>query len=58
VRHLVQEARLRWNLKQLVANVYAENIGSAKVLKRCGFLIEQTSGQEGTNLEYWFGLSI
>lgn len=58
VRHLVQEARLRWNLKQLVANLYAENIGSAKVLKRCGFLIEHPSGQEGTGKEYRFGLSI
>lgn len=58
VKHLVQEAQLRWNLKQLIANVYAANIGSAKVLKRCGFLIEHASGQEGTDQEYRFGLSI
>jgi len=58
VKHLVQEAKLRWNLNQLVANVYAANIGSAKVLKRCGFLIEHTSGQEGTDQKYRFGLSI
>ncbi|CAI8955744.1 Acetyltransferase [Pseudomonas sp. IT-P100] len=58
VKHLIQEARLRWNLKQLVANVYAANIGSAKVLARCGFLIEHPSGQEGTAQEYRFGLSI
>ncbi|MHC8382387.1 GNAT family N-acetyltransferase [Pseudomonas sp. LB3P14] len=58
VRHLIQEAQLHWNLKQLVANVYAGNIGSAKVLKRCGFLIEHLSRQEGTVHEYRFGLSI
>lgn len=58
VRHLIQEAKLHWNLKQLVANVYAANIGSAKVLNRCGFLIEPISRHEGTEHEYRFGLSI
>jgi ribosomal-protein-alanine N-acetyltransferase len=58
VRHLIQEAQLHWNLKQLVANVYAANIGSAKVLNRCGFLIEPISGQEGTEHEYRLGLLI
>lgn len=58
VRHLIEEAQLRWNLKQLVANVYAENIASAKVLQRCGFLIEPVSRRDGTDQEYRFGLSI
>ncbi|RON15878.1 GNAT family N-acetyltransferase [Pseudomonas frederiksbergensis] len=58
VRHLIQEAQLHWNLKQLVANVYAGNIGSAKVLERCGFLIDPISRQEGTEHEYRFDLSI
>jgi ribosomal-protein-alanine N-acetyltransferase len=58
VRHLIQQAQLHWNLKQLVANVYAGNIGSAKVLKRCGFLIEQNSRQDGTEHDYRFGLAI
>ena len=58
VKHLIREAQLRWNLKQLVAHVYAENIGSAKVLKRCGFLIEQAPCQEGTDQEHRFSLSI
>lgn len=58
VRHLIQEAQLHWNLKQLVANVYAGNIGSAKVLERCGFLIEPLSRQETTAHEYRFDLSI
>ncbi|MEB0077971.1 GNAT family N-acetyltransferase [Pseudomonas sp. CCI3.2] len=58
VRHLVQEAQLHWNLKQLVANVYAGNIGSAKVLKRCGFLIGHTSRLEGTEHDCRFSLSI
>ncbi|MBV6826015.1 GNAT family N-acetyltransferase [Pseudomonas sp. PD9R] len=58
VRHLIQEAQSHWNLKQLVAHVYPENIGSAKVLKRCGFLIEPASRQEGMEHEYRFSLSI
>lgn len=37
VRHLVREAVSRWQLTQLVANVYADNVGSRKVLARCGF---------------------
>ncbi|WP_019580153.1 GNAT family N-acetyltransferase [Pseudomonas mandelii] len=57
VRHLIQQAQLHWNLKQLVATVYAENIGSAKVLKRCGFLIEHAS-RKGAEHECRFGLSI
>lgn len=56
VRHLIHEAQVHWNLKRLVANVYAANIASAKVLKRCGFLIEQLSLHEGTEREYRFGL--
>lgn len=37
VRHLVRAAISRWQLTQLVANVYADNVGSRKVLQRCGF---------------------
>lgn len=58
VRHLIEQAQLHWVLNQLVANVYVDNIGSAKVLERCGFVIEQTSQQAGADLEYRFGLSI
>lgn len=58
VRHLIEQAQLRWDLNQLVANVYVDNIGSAKVLERCGFVIEQTSRQAGADQEYRFGLSI
>ncbi|UCP10563.1 GNAT family N-acetyltransferase [Pseudomonas sp. MM213] len=58
VRHLIEQAQLRWDLNQLVANVYVDNIGSAKVLERCGFVIEQTSLQAGVNQKYRFGLSI
>lgn len=38
VRHLAGLARAEWQLSQLVANVYASNIGSAKVLGKCGFV--------------------
>lgn len=55
---LIEEGKLRWKLKRLVANVYAENIGSANVLKRCGFLVETISKQEGLEDDYRFTLSI
>lgn len=58
VKHLIEQAQLRWNLEQLVANVYADNIGSAKVLERCGFSIEPDTRQDGINQEIRFGLSI
>jgi ribosomal-protein-alanine N-acetyltransferase len=45
--HLIREAQVHWKLKQLVAYVYEENVGSRKVLERCGFLFEQSSdGQQ------------
>ncbi|WP_256658626.1 GNAT family N-acetyltransferase [Pseudomonas sp. LP_7_YM] len=39
LRHLIEQARERWGLGQLVAYVYEDNAGSAKVLARCGFLL-------------------
>jgi len=58
VSRLIEEGKLRWNLKRLVANVYAENVGSAKVLKRCGFSVETISKQVGLEDDYRFTLSI
>jgi ribosomal-protein-alanine N-acetyltransferase len=58
VRRLIQEAQSRWNLTRLVANVYAGNMGSAKVLQRCGFSIEQVSHQKEAEDNYFFVLSI
>ncbi|WP_223503541.1 GNAT family N-acetyltransferase [Pseudomonas sp. BF-R-24] len=43
LRHLIQEARIRWGLAQLVAYAFRENAGSRKVLDRCGFKLEQLS---------------
>lgn len=57
LRHLIQEAKVRWGLTQLVAYVYKENVGSRKVLGRCGFVLEQPSGNE-TGEECRFVLSI
>lgn len=37
LEHLIAQARIRWGLRQLVAYVYDENVGSKKVLGRCGF---------------------
>ncbi|KPA90166.1 acetyltransferase, ribosomal protein N-acetylase [Pseudomonas asplenii] len=54
LRHLIQQARQHWKLKQLVAYVYKNNIGSAKVLYRCGFRIEQAPQEEvGDDRHRW-----
>ena len=58
VSQLIQEARSRWNLTRLVANVYAGNIGSAKVLQRCGFLIEHVLHEQRAEDDYRFVLSL
>jgi ribosomal-protein-alanine N-acetyltransferase len=58
LKHLIQEARMRWELTQLVAYVYKENVGSRKVLDRCGFLLEQPSCNDQTESECRFVLSI
>jgi len=46
LKHLIQQARTRWQLTQLVAFVYPENVGSKKVLARCGFVRAQTAADE------------
>jgi len=43
LKHLIEAARMRWGLTQLVAYVYENNIGSRKVLERCGFVPEVLS---------------
>ena len=58
LKHLIQAAQVRWELRQLVAYVYEENVGSRKVLDRCGFLPEQPSGDETTGDERRFVLTI
>jgi len=58
VRRLIQEARSHWNLTRLVANVYAGNIGSARVLQRCGFSIKHVIRQQEVERNYQFVLSI
>lgn len=56
LEHLIGVARSQWKLRQLLASVYASNLGSARVLERCGFLIE-TLDREGGNLhDYRFDL--
>lgn len=58
LRHLIQEARIRWGLAQLVAYAFRENAGSRKVLNRCGFKLEQPSCNDNTGGEDRFVLSI
>jgi ribosomal-protein-alanine N-acetyltransferase len=58
LKRLIQEAQARWNLTQLVAYVFAQNAGSKKVLERCGFLADQSSGNEDAGEECRYVLSI
>lgn len=58
VRHLIQEAQAHWGLTQLLAIVYKNNIGSQKVLSRCGFLVEQELWMDKTEDECRFILSL
>ncbi|WP_122664821.1 GNAT family N-acetyltransferase [Pseudomonas viridiflava] len=45
LKHLIEEARSR-GLTQLIAYVFKENLGSRKVLERCGFQSEQSVHDE------------
>lgn len=56
--HLIQQAQARWGLTQLVAHVYKDNIGSRKVLDRCGFVLERASSTDPANDEDRFVRSI
>ena len=58
LRHLIQQAKTRWGITQLVAFVFKENLGSRKVLDRCGFQLEQAACNEITGNEDRFVLSI
>lgn len=58
LRHLIQQAKTRWELTQLVAFAYKENVGSRTVLDRCGFKLEQPSGHESMGNEDRFVLLI
>ncbi|MDE1194976.1 MAG: GNAT family N-acetyltransferase [Pseudomonas sp.] len=58
LNHLIQQARIRWQLTQLVAYVYPENVGSRKVLERCGFSPEEFAADEQAGAERRFVLSI
>ncbi|WP_223455503.1 MULTISPECIES: GNAT family N-acetyltransferase [unclassified Pseudomonas] len=58
LRRLIQEARMRWGLAQLVAYAFKENAGSRKVLDRCGFKLQQPSCNDKTGNEDRFVLSI
>lgn len=58
LKRLIEEAQARWQLKQLVAYVYTENVASRKVLERCGFLPEPSPVEANTGTECRFILSI
>jgi len=54
LEHLIEQARVRWGLRELVAFVYEENVGSRKVLGRCGFTLAQpdATGDAGPELRF------
>ncbi|PWB31396.1 GNAT family N-acetyltransferase [Pseudomonas sp. SDI] len=54
LRHLIREARQRWQLTQLLAYVFKDNLGSCKVLERCGFLLELEQADTDAAREYRF----
>ncbi|MGF6092289.1 GNAT family N-acetyltransferase [Pseudomonas sp. 18173] len=58
LRHLIEQAQVRWGLTQLVAFAYKENLGSRKVLDRCGFQLEQPSCNKSTGNERRFVLPL
>jgi ribosomal-protein-alanine N-acetyltransferase len=55
---LIQEAQVRWGLKQLIAYAYEENVGSRKVLGRCGFVLDQPACSGSAGSECRFVLAI
>ncbi|SDT22675.1 ribosomal-protein-alanine N-acetyltransferase [Pseudomonas asplenii] len=58
LRHLIEQAQQHWKLTQLVAYVYRDNVGSRKVLDRCGFLMEQQPHENAADELCRFVLSI
>lgn len=56
LEHLIEVARTQWKLRQLIASVYASNLGSAKVLERCGFMLEALDREDGKLHDYRFDL--
>ncbi|KAB0491258.1 GNAT family N-acetyltransferase [Pseudomonas vancouverensis] len=49
LRHLIETARSRWALTQLLAYVFEDNAGSQKVLERCGFVPDPVAIQQTGN---------
>jgi ribosomal-protein-alanine N-acetyltransferase len=58
LKHLIVEAKSRWQLTQLIAEVYEENSASRKVLERCGFSIEDKAVEDRATHPWQFILSI
>jgi len=52
LKHLIEEAQTRWGLTHLIAKVYEGNVGSRKVLTRCGFILDPSSGKNQPEDEY------
>lgn len=57
LEHLIEQAQAQWHLTQLIAYAYKDNIGSQKVLDKCGFTVEQASLLDVTKKECRYTLS-
>lgn len=49
LKFLIDYAKRRLGLVQLVAYAYDSNVGSQKVLTRCGFVVDQATDDEAEN---------
>ncbi len=58
LRHLISEAQGRWRLTQLVAQVIRGNLGSSKVLLKCGFVPDASSSSEAVPGEHRLTLDL
>jgi len=52
LKHIIEEAQTRWGLTQLIAKVYEGNVGSRKVLTRCGFILDPSFEKNQPEDEY------
>lgn len=52
LQQLIHEARQRWQLQYLVGDVYRRNVGSSKVLERCGFVLAPRPAADPHKLDY------
>lgn len=58
LEHLIEQARSRWTLRQLQAYVFKDNLGSQKVLARCGFSPVPAADDQAASAELRYRLTL